>query len=364
MNNLSNAYSYNDLASLNSITKMGKTDETQALKEVARQFESMFIAMMLKSMRDANSVFAEDNPLNSNEAKFYQQMFDDQLALSMSQGKGVGLADTIYRQMKDQFVAKEGESNKAEAEQENPFMQLKNKSSYRVDNLHKTPEPIQLNSSPLENNTQDIDNASSLKMIETTATLKDTKVDSVIKHTPENDEIKSKLNVTTSKQKGFSTPQEFVNTLWPIAQDVGKSMGVEPKAILAQAALETGWGKYIIHQSSGENSHNLFGIKADRRWSGDVTKVSTLEYRQGLAKKEVAPFRVYPSYKDSLNDYADFVKNSGRYQDAVKQGKSIEGYSEGLQKGGYATDPNYAKKIQRIATGDVLNLAIERAKRG
>ena len=176
-------------------------------------------------------------------------------------------------------------------------------------------------------------------------------------------EIKIAKTAVT-KQSGFNSPQDFIDTLWPITQRVANDMNVEPKAIMAQAALETGWGKHIIHQTGGGNSHNLFGIKADRRWSGEVAKVSTLEYRDGLAKKELAPFRVYDSYESSLKDYAQFIQGSDRYQGAVKNGQSIKGYSEGLQEAGYATDPNYAKKIQRIAGGELLNLAINQVTRG
>ena len=103
MNSINNAYNYNDLSGLNAITKQGETDKSGALKEVARQYESMFVGMMLKSMREANAVFEEDNPLISNESKFYRQMFDDQLVLSLSKGKGMGLADVLYRQLKEQF---------------------------------------------------------------------------------------------------------------------------------------------------------------------------------------------------------------------------------------------------------------------
>jgi len=166
-----------------------------------------------------------------------------------------------------------------------------------------------------------------------------------------------------TKQSAFNSPEEFVETLWPIAQQVGKAMGVEPKAIMAQAALETGWGKYIIHQADGKNSFNLFGIKADHRWSGEQARVSTLEYRNGIAKKEVAPFRAYDSYEHSLRDYSEFITTSSRYENAVKNGDSIKAYSDGLQSGGYATDPNYAQKIQRIAGGAVLNNAIQLAER-
>ncbi len=363
MNNISNAYSYNDLASLNAITQLGKQDEAKALKEVARQFESMFVGMMLKSMRDANAVFEEGNPLNSNESKFYRQMFDDQLALSMSQGKGMGLADSIYRQMKRQFDIKENNAiDKTEMAEpvaiplgninkHNPFSSLRPKLDL--------PQFSDQSHVSIENNTAPVQ---SLKMELPVGV----KVQQQLSPPPEEhkpEEVKPQVKAI-SKQSGFSTPQDFVETIWPIAQRVGEEMGVAPKAILAQAALETGWGKHIIHQGDGSNSHNLFGIKADRRWSGKVASVNTLEYRNGLAQKERAPFRVYNSYEDSLKDYGVFVADSSRYQDAVKQGDSIKAYSEGLQKGGYATDPHYAKKIQRIASGDLLNNAINQIKGG
>ncbi len=387
MNNVSNAYNYNDLAGLNSITQTGKTDEAQALKEVARQFESMFVNMMLKSMREANEVFGQDNPLNTNESKFYQQMFDDQLALSLSKGKGMGLADTLYRQMKSQFDIKEKQENDTQPQKIMPLNRENNQAGQNnvlnpFSSLHPNLK-IYEDVKSFQLNTQDknikridvinsIEPSKSLNAVETLNNKTPTGSDKVKVETLIPAHLKVKNTVTTDvqaskimdKKSDFKTPQDFVETLWPIAQKVGKAIGVEPKAILAQAALETGWGKHIIHQGNGESSHNLFGIKADKRWQGDVAKVSTLEYRQGIAKKEVAPFRVYDSYEKSLNDYGDFIKNSHRYKSAIKDGSSIKNYSEGLQKGGYATDPNYANKIQRIAAGDVLNNAINQAKRG
>lgn len=355
MTTINNSFNYNDLASLNSITKMGQTEEAEALKQVAQQFESMFVTMMLKSMRDANSVFEEDNPLNSNESKFYRQMFDDQLALSMSQGKGIGLADSIYRQLKDQFKV-EGETDfdqppKAipinEYRGPNPFSTMKpamelpqftGNQVAPINDMPKVKAEVLPMTSPAES--QPVINAQALESKPTKAV-------------PVNNNV-IKLD-QVSKQSGFETPEQFVQTIWPIAEKVGKEMGVEPKAIISQAALETGWGKHIIHEANGKNSHNLFGIKSDKRWSGAAANVSTLEYRNGIAQKEIAAFRSYDSYEDSLKDYAKFVKNSSRYEEAVNQGSSIKGYSEGLQNGGYATDPNYAKKIQRIASGDLLN---------
>ena len=355
MTTINNSFNYNDLASLNSITKMGQTEEAEALKQVAQQFESMFVTMMLKSMRDANSVFEQDNPLNSNESKFYRQMFDDQLALSMSQGKGIGLADSIYRQLKDQFKV-EGETDfdqppKAipinEYRGPNPFSTMKpamelpqftGNQVAPINDMPKAKAEVLPMTSPAESKPGI--NAQALE-------AKPTQAAPVNNHVIKLDQV--------SKQSGFETPEQFVQAIWPIAEKVGKEMGVEPKAIISQAALETGWGKHIIHEANGKNSHNLFGIKSDKRWSGAAANVSTLEYRNGIAQKEIAAFRSYDSYEDSLKDYAKFVKNSSRYEEAVNQGSSIKGYSEGLQNGGYATDPNYAKKIQRIASGDLLN---------
>lgn len=415
MNTLNNTYNYNDLASLNSITRMSNTEEgeAEALKQVARQFESMFVGMMLKSMRDANSVFEEDNPLNSNESKFYRQMFDDQLALSMTQGKGIGLADNIYRQLSKQFdVSIPNEDGQLERK---TSMQGLNKAQNTVNNFSTLNPSLDLMQFNQKNKVEALNAEPSLKSQSinnppTTRPVLDQVEEpgvsdvpvSVPVLTPENaikentpsaafiemlngakgNAIKIDVNSINEKSKqtsavesnkkpettqlgpikkssGFETPQDFVDTLWPIAQKIGADMGVEPKAIISQAALETGWGKYIIHQGSGQNSHNLFGIKADQRWQGDVAKVSTLEYRGGIAKKEVAPFRVYESYEHSLRDYGEFVKNSDRYSHAMKNGHSIEGYSQGLQNGGYATDPKYAEKIQRIAGGQVLNEAIK-----
>ncbi|GAA6134908.1 flagellar assembly peptidoglycan hydrolase FlgJ [Oceaniserpentilla sp. 4NH20-0058] len=366
MNNIGNTYNYNDLASLNAINTLGREKEDEALKQVAHQFESMFVGMMLKSMRDANAVFEEDNPLSSNESKFYRQMFDDQLALSMSQGEGIGLASSIYRQLKDQFDVKSDDDTKPtidipirQYQGPNPFSTIKPNLDLQQFNpeakgieLNETKAAIApLNESPVKPKTLKTDFTPSEELI-------------VPNSQPLSIQLQTKETGPITKQSAFQNPEEFVAALWPVAQSVGEEMGVEPKAIMAQAALETGWGKYIIHKGDGNNSHNLFGIKADHRWDGDVAKVSTLEYRQGIAKKEVAPFRVYESYEHSLKDYAEFVQNSERYQTAIKQGETVKGYSEGLQNGGYATDPKYAEKIQRIAHGDVLAQAIAQAKRG
>ena len=412
------SYNYNDLAGLHNITKRSNENEAEALKEVARQFESMFVKMMLKSMRDANAEFEKDSLFNSYETKFYRQMFDDQLALSLSQGKGIGLAETIYRQLSRQFDV-ESEDTKpdqwmpirgfkgtssfnespVEGDQDAPgdseslaltmnlTSGIKTKESPNVVNLfgeHKQsselankpilPAGIAMDSvasevsaaekKALNANLSPVTSSTIQGQVEVNRhdILKQSKPAlTVVKN--EKSPANNYTSTAITKQSAFKSPEEFVETLWPIAQQVGKAMGVEPKAIMAQAALETGWGKYIIHQADGKNSFNLFGIKADHRWSGEQARVSTLEYRNGIAKKEVAPFRAYESYEHSLRDYSEFITTSSRYEQAVKNGTSIKAYSNGLQSGGYATDPNYADKIQRIAGGEVLNNAIKLAER-
>jgi flagellar protein FlgJ len=398
MTTINNTFNYNDLASLNAITQMGEKDEAAALKQVSRQFESMFVTMMLKSMRDANAVFEEDNPLNSNESKFYRQMFDDQLALSMTEGRGIGLGDSIYRQLMNQFdVEKNDDADKpsqgipiGDYRGPNPPVSMKpnlNLPQFSIEeiadpiNLPKEVNGIQISPEVMRRvHNKEVNRAEAaqeainpakvtpepLTVIPTfirpeaivpvsMVPVSMVPVSMVPASTSSNIQDKAVNQGPVSKQSGFNTPEQFVKTLWPIAQQVGKEMGVEPKAIISQAALETGWGKYIIHESNGKNSHNLFGIKSDSRWDGAAANVSTLEFRNGVATKEVAAFRSYDSYEHSLKDYASFVQNSSRYEEAVKNGSSTKGYSEGLQKGGYATDPNYAKKIQGIASGEMLN---------
>jgi flagellar protein FlgJ len=135
-------------------------------------------------------------------------------------------------------------------------------------------------------------------------------------------------------------------------QEAAEQLGIDPKALLAQAAIETGWGQHMIHNTSGQNSHNLFGIKADRRWQGDRAIVNTIEFEQGVASTKKAPFRFYDSFADSMQDYVGFVKQNPRYEAAVKQSQSPQNYFSELQKAGYATDPDYANKVIAVFEGE------------
>ena len=152
----------------------------------------------------------------------------------------------------------------------------------------------------------------------------------------------------------IQSAEDFVRKLHPYAEQAAKELGVEPKVILAQAALETGWGRSLIKNSNGSNSFNLFNIKADKSWQGKQAQVSTLEFEQGVAKKVNAGFRSYASFQESFQDYVAFIKNNPRYGDALKQAGNGERYLHELQRAGYATDPNYANKIMSIYHGNTM----------
>lgn len=169
------------------------------------------------------------------------------------------------------------------------------------------------------------------------------KTSSNAKNVQSNEESKSQL---------FDSPKAFIDSLLPVAEKALKGTPLEPVMLVAQAALETGWGKKIMNKGDGSSSFNLFGIKADNRWQGDKANVQTLEFRGGVARKEQANFRAYGSLEESIKDYANFVTNSPRYSEAVKNAQDAPQYFDSLQKAGYATDPQYANKVMGILKGE------------
>ena len=150
-------------------------------------------------------------------------------------------------------------------------------------------------------------------------------------------------------KKAFGSKDEFIAAMLPMAEKAAEKIGVDPRYLVAQAALETGWGKSIIRHSDGSSSHNLFGIKTHNSWDGESTKVLTTEYKGGKAVKEAASFRQYDSFAQSFEDYVSFLQSNGRYETALKSTENPERFVRELQQAGYATDPHYARKINQIA---------------
>jgi flagellar protein FlgJ len=313
---------YTDLNALQGIRKLGKEDQSAALMEVAKQFESMFVSMMLSSMRQANDVFKEDSLFSSPESDFYQDMYDQQLGLSLSGGQGMGLAPVIHRQLLSSY-----------GEQQTPQSLDHSKLS---DRLINKPTP-QLRQAMAD-------------------------VEQILMDAPEQPEPQAASDVAQGeggKGQQFASAEAFVAAVYPAAKPVAEQLGVDVRAIVAQAALETGWGRHMISDQAGRNSFNFFGIKADQRWSGPAVEVTTHEYRDGVAVKEKAQFRAYSSLQQGLQDYAAFLQQNQRYQQAINQGLDGNDYGHALQRAGYATDPAYGDKIQRISNGDLLQQAMK-----
>jgi len=134
----------------------------------------------------------------------------------------------------------------------------------------------------------------------------------------------------------------------PYAKKAAAIIGVSPQTLIAQAALETGWGQKIVADDKKSTSFNLFNIKADKRWNGEQVDVNTIEYREGVALKEKASFRAYDSFEESFSDFSQFIKNSPRYEKALDNVGNSASFLQELQQAGYATDPNYASKIMSV----------------
>ena len=155
--------------------------------------------------------------------------------------------------------------------------------------------------------------------------------------------------------KGDATaPQNFVDSMRPNAVEASNATGVPARFILGQAALESGWGKSEIRGPDGAQSFNLFGIKAGANWNGRTVSVTTTEYVDGQARKQVEKFRAYTSYTEGFSDYARLIANNPRYAAAVKPGNDAAGFAQGLARGGYATDPAYAAKLTRVINSNLF----------
>ena len=292
------AQNYTDLNGLASLKAGAREQTPEALRETARQFEALFLQMMLKSMRDASGM-NEGSLLDNDQTRFYREMYDKQIALKLSQGGGIGLADVVYRQLG-------GEPGTAAATASATVVPPG--FSQRLAAVTAVSESASPAQTPVRAAGED---------------------QPVVDWRPE-------------------SPQQFVEDLWPHARRAAPELGVKPGVLIAQAALESGWGQHQIRFGDERPSFNLFGIKADSRWDGDRVGVSTLEYRDGVAQRERAEFRAYDSLGAAFDDYVDFIKSNPRYGEALASASSDEGYVTGLARAGYATDPRYADKILSI----------------
>src|SRR5271167_2906864 len=255
------AATYTNLNGLAALKK--DPDSPQAISAVAEQVEALFLQMMLKSMRDATAALET----GSNEMGMYQDMFDKQVALSISQHADLGIGRLLKRQLE-------------------------------------------------------------------------------------------RKSAPAGAKVGAPTPAEFVARIMPPIRRAASTLGLDPMGMLAQAALETGWGQRMPRNADGSLSLNLFGIKAGDGWSGARATADSMEVSNGVAKLTRTAFRAYGSMEESVNDFASLLKNSPRYRDVVAAGGDVQAYIDGIGKSGYATDPDYANKLNQILHSDTLKAAL------
>ncbi len=252
---------WSDPTSLTAIRQDARRGDAAGLREVAKQFESLFLRMMLKSMREAS---LGDPMFDSNEGGMYRDMLDDQVAVDMSQSGSMGLAELLVRQLAKTGVA-------------------------------PAPAPAPA-----------------------TATVQ-----------------------VSAQPSNLPTRETFVEKMWPLAVAAGRTLGVDPKHVIAQAALETGWGRSPI-------GNNYFGIKGSASWQGATTQAATQEYVNGDAQVVSEKFRAYATAEDSVRDYVRLLGGSQRYATVRGTGADTVAFADAIQASGYATDPAYATKLQAV----------------
>lgn len=348
---------YTDLNRLNRF-KVGGDNEGN-LRKVAQEFEALFLNQMLKAMRSANEVFAEGNFMNSNETKLYQDMHDQQLAISMSKDKGMGLADVLVRQLsqlkkgsaRPNPFAETGVSEVAKTEARKRPAVDSSRDDSKLINQRRLVLPGKLTDRLLAGIVPSASPADGQPLAQ------DDWAPAKVYPAPEGKQLETADAFAGRRlaqpplapgRSAFNSPAEFVATMLPMAEEAAAKIGLDARYLVAQAALETGWGKSILRQADGSSSHNLFGIKA-HGWDGKSARALTTEYKGGQAVKEAASFRAYDSFRQSFHDYVDFLRDNGRYRTALSSTANPERFVQELQRAGYATDPNYARKVSQIA---------------
>ncbi len=268
-----------DMRSLDGLRGAASRDPKAAVREVAKQFESLFMHELLKSMRAATPTTG----LMDNEAtKLGTEMLDQQFATKLTGLKG-GLSEAIARQLERQMGLGPATAPTPAAT-----------TSVKTSAAASTPAPA----------------------------------------------------VASSARP--SAPRAFVQQLQGVAQEAEQRTGIPAAFMIAQAAHETGWGRRDIRHADGTSSNNLFGIKAGPDWKGPVAEVTTTEFINGVARKVTARFRAYANAAESFADYARLMMRSPRYQSVLANASTPEGFAQGLQQAGYATDPQYATKLSRV----------------
>ncbi|GJI95801.1 flagellar rod assembly protein/muramidase FlgJ [Duganella caerulea] len=310
-NDLSSKFAL-DVKDMGSLRQSAKAGSPEALKTASTQFEAMFVNMMMKSMREATP---QDGMMDSQQTKMFTTMLDQQTSQNIAK-KGIGLSDMLIRQ------------------------------------LSKTADKQAL---AIGNEAGDTGSGANGGSFGGLASLMDAKLQRAIAAAGGAGAAGAAGSVddnsavpATVKGSQAAHVRSFQQKLGADAEEASRATGIPAKFMLGQAALESGWGKREIKGRDGSNSHNLFGIKAGGDWKGKVVEATTTEYVNGKAHTKVERFRAYDSYSDSFKDYAKLLASNPRYEKVLASAGDASSFAHGLQKAGYATDPNYATKLTSI----------------
>ncbi|MBR8186250.1 flagellar assembly peptidoglycan hydrolase FlgJ [Burkholderia ambifaria] len=308
-----------DVRGFDALRAQARQSPQAGAKAVAGQFDAMFTQMMLKSMRDATP---DGGLLDSHTSKMYTSMLDQQLAQQMSK-RGIGVADALMKQLMRN--AGQGGGTAADA----------GAAGLGAAGLGAAGAGTS-------------GNEGSLAAMNAMARAYANAANNGGLAGARGYSAGSALTPPLKGASGVQDADAFVDRLAAPAQAASASTGIPARFIVGQAALESGWGKREIRASDGSTSYNVFGIKANKGWTGRTVSALTTEYVNGTPRRVVAKFRAYDSYEHAMTDYANLLKNNPRYAGVLSASRSVEGFAHGMQKAGYATDPNYAKKLISI----------------
>ncbi|BFG74987.1 flagellar assembly peptidoglycan hydrolase FlgJ [Paraburkholderia terrae] len=295
-NDLTNRFAL-DTQGFDAMRAQAAANPREAMKSAAKQFDAVFTQMMLKSMRDATP---SDGPFDSHDTATFTSMMDQQLSQQMS-SKGIGVADAMLKQLMRNSGVSADDANAG--------------NNVAMNALAKA------YANPANNGALKMGRGYSANSALTPAVRGDGSSDKV---------------------------DAFVDKLAAPAQAASAATGIPARFIIGQAALESGWGKREIRKSDGSTSHNIFGIKASDDWNGKTVATVTTEYINGRPQRVVEKFRAYDSYEEAMTDYASFLKSNPRYAQVINSSRDVNGFAQGMQRAGYATDPHYAKKLISI----------------
>lgn len=313
-----------DVSSLAALKRQVKDGDPKALKAAAQQFEALFLQMVLKSMRDATP---REGVFDSEQARMYESLLDQQMVQVLgAKSGGTGLAAMIEKQLLRQ--------NSEPQPLDGPVPLLPADPSFRLPREGMIPLPREEIQASLRMRDAQRDTAPATRTFPFSSLAVDP-------------------SVTVDGANPSAAVREFATRLWPVAAEASRATGIPAHFMVAQAALETGWGKSEPRRADGSPSFNVFGIKAGRNWQGPVVEATTTEYVDGVAQKQVERFRAYGSYAEAFRDYAGLLSGNPRYA-GVLGTQDAASFARGLQRAGYATDPMYAAKLERIIGGATL----------